>query len=353
MKRKIQWFVFLFAFAAAGHYLIEAESFPETGKWVSGNAGAASGQKFLTAGEKEARAQGDYAFPETGSYYVWVRNLSFSQNWRKCTVAVDGVSSSAVGDEATTLDTPAWIWSRSKKPFYLVKGIHRVTLTATSAAVRTDCILFTTDKEYVPAEGKAPAAGEYGVLLPEGVLRGKLVLDVATDKDALSYRCGEKVTFSLSAKLDGKRLPRGRVVYRLRDDAGTDQTGKFDLGQEGDEVFLETALDRPGFIRLTAELVDEKGRKMRGIDDRGEVSFGHFDGGAGVEPERIPSNPAPDDFDAFWAKQKARLAAVPLRADVKLLDRYSDAEFQTFAVTVDCAGARPATGFLIVPVGAA
>ena len=76
-----------------------------------------------------------------------------------------------------------------------------------------------------------------------------------------------------------------------------------------------------------------------------------FEGGAGVEPDKLAGLPEIADFDAFWRRQKARLAAVPLK--YRLEQQTSPLKNVTvYAATVDCAGPRPVTGYLTVPAGA-
>ena len=77
-----------------------------------------------------------------------------------------------------------------------------------------------------------------------------------------------------------------------------------------------------------------------------------FDGGAGVAVDRIEQEqPEPADFDAYWAKQKARLAEVPVTAERKDLGTVGGC--RVYAVSIACAGPQPATGYLYVPEGAA
>ena len=73
--------------------------------------------------------------------------------------------------------------------------------------------------------------------------------------------------------------------------------------------------------------------------------------GAGVDPLLIkPSQPAPDDFDAFWMAKKALLAAVPF--EVKLTGVESAvAGVTAFDVQATSLGA-PVSGYLAVPTGA-
>ena len=152
----------------------------------------------------------------------------------------------------------------------------------------------------------------------------------STDGNPVRYRVGETMTFTLAAR-------GGKTVRWER----TGDDGRTERGEAGADapVVVRTSLDRPGFVRLVARLVD-------GADK--EVA--RFDGGAGAAVGEIRADkPEPDDFDAFWARHRAVLAKVPMdgakcrelasgRADVKL-----------YEVSVPCAGPRPATGFLSIP----
>jgi cephalosporin-C deacetylase-like acetyl esterase len=70
-----------------------------------------------------------------------------------------------------------------------------------------------------------------------------------------------------------------------------------------------------------------------------------------VDPLLIkPSLPVPDDFDAFWAAQKAELAKVEMKA--KLTPKQGSKNVEVFDVQVDCAGGKPVSGYYARPVGA-
>ena len=151
-----------------------------------------------------------------------------------------------------------------------------------------------------------------------------------TDKNPVSYRPTETIVFTLT--------PNGGDLVRWE---RTGDDGKTEKGEEKADtpVVVKTALDRPGFVRLVAELIDTSGKAVA-----------RFDGGAGVSVDAIrPDKPEPDDFDAFWTRHKETLAKVPMdvatcrevasgRADVKL-----------YEVSIPCAGPRPSTGFLSIP----
>ena len=152
-----------------------------------------------------------------------------------------------------------------------------------------------------------------------------------TDKDPLTYRPNESMTFTLTPYGNGTT-----IRWKRTGDDGKVQQGE---AKADAPVIVKTSLYRPGFVRLVAELVDASGKTVA-----------RFDGGAGVDVDKIrPDNPEPDDFDAFWARHKATLAQVPMdgatcrevpsgRDDVKL-----------YEVSIPCAGPRPSTGFLSIP----
>ena len=128
-------------------------------------------------------------------------------------------------------------------------------------------------------------------------------------------------------------------------------------------LVIKTSLDKPGFVRVRAMLVDGKGnvyrknipanaltpdgtRPMNNSERHDKRIF--FDGGAGVQPEKLQGHAEPADFDAFWAKQYARLDRVPIKAELIELP-CSNPKARIYAVQVPCAGLRPVTGYLTVP----
>jgi cephalosporin-C deacetylase-like acetyl esterase len=71
-----------------------------------------------------------------------------------------------------------------------------------------------------------------------------------------------------------------------------------------------------------------------------------------VQPEKLVGVPEPADFDAFWAKQKAKLATVPLKAELVPVTS-PNPQFDVFDVKIDCPGGKPVSGYLTYPKGAA
>ena len=200
----------------------------------------------------------------------------------------------------------------------------------------------------------AALAGE----LDSAVLHGE------TDKArAIDYAPGEEMVFTISLQ-GAKEVPAGKyfVTWERTGDDGKKDSGKVPLSATKPLV-VRTSLDRPGFVRVLAEVVDGKGKPYkkaytgdtttpegRRAMNKFEMAGGRlfFDGGAGVKVETLQSVPEPKDFDAFWAKRKARLAKVPMRAEVKE-HKSTDPKVRVLSFTVACAGPRPVTGTVTVP----
>ena len=167
------------------------------------------------------------------------------------------------------------------------------------------------------------ACTAFGGLLDKAWIKGE------TDKDPVSYRAGEEMTFTLTAMdLDGA-VPPGEYFldWKRTDDFGTVENGRIPL--ESMPFTYKARLDKAGFVRLEAYVVDKSGKRytkkflgdattpegqkaMNAFEHMKKAVF--FDGGAGADVDTLASHPEPKDFDAFWAAQYKRLDLVPLKA---------------------------------------
>ena len=188
----------------------------------------------------------------------------------------------------------------------------------------------------------AVACASFGAaLFAAGELDGA-VLHGETDKArAIDYAPGETMTFTLALQ-GAKPFAEGAyfIQWRRSGDDGVVEEGK----ESASKPFVyRTKTDKPGFVRLTAYVVDKDGKRY---EKKKKRVF--FDGGAGVQPEKLVSHPEPADFDAFWAKQYARLDRVPMKPELVELP-CGNPKARSYAVQVPCAGLRPVTGYLTVP----
>ena len=126
-------------------------------------------------------------------------------------------------------------------------------------------------------------------------------LTVTPDRaDCISQR-GEQVAFTIGVALKGAPSSDAKVRWTLSYD-GKDlrQTGAAKL--VNGQATVTGTRDQPGFLQCRADITPP-GEKVKTIRAAVAVDALHIK----------PSLPAPDDFDAFWARAKMKLAAVPLK----------------------------------------
>ena len=155
-------------------------------------------------------------------------------------------------------------------------------------------------------------------------------------------------------------MPSPKKAYSIKwkrtGDDGITKSG-IEIVTPGKPITITTSSDKPGFVRMEAWLLDPNGRQVT-------LSYPHpwekgkfikrakFDGGAGVDIFSLKQAvPEPADFDEFWAKQKAKLNAVPVKYTMTEVPCKTKGVKQ-YAVSVDCAGPRPVTGYLSIPENA-
>ena len=165
----------------------------------------------------------------------------------------------------------------------------------------------------------------------------RYVLAVSSERPEALHHQGEPVTFRIRLELDGRPVRDAEVQWTTsKDGVAPIQKGRVVL-RDG-QATISGRLDEPGFLQC------------RVAYEAGELKLSAL-AGAGVDPLLIkPSQPAPDDFDAFWMAKKALLAAVPF--EVKLTGVESAvAGVTAFDVQATSLGA-PVSGYLAVPTGA-
>lgn len=163
--------------------------------------------------------------------------------------------------------------------------------------------------------------------------------DVAADRPACVYACGETAVFTVTVKGDdGTPAAAGTVDVRL-DNFGSEivTNAVIDLAQ-GNPFRLAGTQTKPGFLRLLLPRTKEPRKNPHMF-------------GVAYEPEKIEKgSPTPDDFDAFWAAAAANLdATVPLDPQLELLPERSQGAFNFWRVSFATCGDRRVYGFLSIP----
>lgn len=204
-------------------------------------------------------------------------------------------------------------------------------------------------------DGKVIVSWASALALVSVTLGETLTFKGETDKNPLAYKVGEKMTFTVSlVDRDAKNAPvKGRkLVWKFSGDDGASSKGE---ATSDEPLVLSTSISKPGFVRLTVNVLDEKGKSLKGKTEK-------FDGGAGANVAEIESLSEPADFDDFWAKQLVAVSS--LKGEVKFGENHSKAKLQpwcairrrgyvvrTFELPMGD-GERPATGLVAWPEGA-
>lgn len=164
-----------------------------------------------------------------------------------------------------------------------------------------------------------------------------------TDKNPLEYQPGETMVFTVQYLEDGKPVDGKNLSWRRSGDDGKVEEGAA-VSNASEPLKIETSLNVPGFVRIQVFPMDEEGNRL--CNEHDEIV--QFNGGAGVLIDQIKGIPEPEDFDAFWERQKAILAQVPINATLTPVDS-GDENVLAYDVKVDCSGVTPVSGYLCMP----
>ena len=210
-----------------------------------------------------------------------------------------------------------------------------VVTPQTGTETKTEPAVEVKSEEKAAVRSAPVKAGDFRLVLLED--------DSEDATPAVCYKAGEEMKFTFSVdKLVGTPV-EGKLYlnWKRSGDDGKTESGRTEISADR-AVTLATSIDRPGFVHIEASLEDEAGHDLKS----------RFDGGAGAEIEKLTQAvPEPEDFDAYWTKQKELLAAVAAVPEIKKIKAKQDG-FDAYEVKVPCAGPRPVTGYLLIPSGA-
>ncbi|MGO8748389.1 MAG: acetylxylan esterase [Thermoguttaceae bacterium] len=164
-------------------------------------------------------------------------------------------------------------------------------------------------------------------------------LSVVTDRPEAIYAVGEQAKFLVTLKTGDQPVTGAEVVCVLDKDGmppATEKRLKLDRGI----ATIEGTLAEPGLLRCRVTCLGKDGQATTAL------------AGAAFDPLKIPpSLPVPEDFDVFWSQQKARLAAVPMKATLTPV-KATAAGIEGFDVQIPCVPPRPVSGYFARPAGA-
>lgn len=194
------------------------------------------------------------------------------------------------------------------------------------------------------------------VALSAGLVAGEIAWEFKTDKPAIDYHAGDEATVTIKASVDGAAVTDKRIRWRCDGDVIADPKKDHSegIGISGQPVEIKIQLTRPGFTRIDAKLCEADGKtECMSPDPNGKLKpLPSMIRSIGADIEKIRGGTPPADFDAFWEKQLAELAQVP----VEILEKKEvpfKAGVKCYDVKVRCLGGRPLSGYLTVPENAA
>ena len=131
-----------------------------------------------------------------------------------------------------------------------------------------------------------------------------------TKGDKCFYKTGEEIVFTLTLQGVKGEIPADTYFYAW-ERSGPD--GRTEKGRAPVErpLVVKTSLDRPGFVKLEANVVDRAGKLVPKKHMWEKRVF--FQGGAGVEIEKLQAWPEPADYDAHWAAERKLVDDLPLQ----------------------------------------
>ncbi|MGI6401247.1 MAG: acetylxylan esterase [Thermoguttaceae bacterium] len=183
-------------------------------------------------------------------------------------------------------------------------------------------------------------------LTVSSVLAGNITFSGKTDKNPLEYQPGEEMVFTVQCLDDGQPVDGVNLSWKRTGDDGKTESGSA-VSSASEPLTIKTSIDIPGFVRIQVFPCDAKGKIIGGEHDEPC----QFNGGAAALVDQIKGYPEPEDFDAFWDRQKEILARVPVRAWLKPLES-SEPGVVGYEVMVDNSSLTPVSGYLFMPKNA-
>ena len=186
--------------------------------------------------------------------------------------------------------------------------------------------------------GRAFVAAILSAAIGAAAASTSYTLSVTTSRPEALYRQGEEVVFKVRLLQDRQPVSFAEAQWTIsKDGAPPNSRGTLTLNNGAGVVLGK--LSEPGFLQCRVSFTSPEGVTRTAV------------AGAGVDPLKIkPSLPVPRDFDAFWAAQKKRLAAVPINPRLTPV-KSREPGVECYDLQADCIGA-PVSGYFAKPIGA-
>jgi cephalosporin-C deacetylase len=175
-------------------------------------------------------------------------------------------------------------------------------------------------------------------LWAQGTTPAELKIEIAADRPAALYRCGETARFACTARLGDQQLVAGKFSWVLTLDGGKLlEQGEGEWGEAPVEV--TGTLTQPGILRCMVTVHEGQPQPVRAL------------GGAAFEPERIqPAIIEPADFVAYWEDTRAALRALPADVVLEKSEQHSTATVDVYQLSLANLGGVRVYAWLGLPV---
>ncbi|OQA85651.1 MAG: Acetyl esterase Axe7A precursor [Lentisphaerae bacterium ADurb.Bin242] len=192
-------------------------------------------------------------------------------------------------------------------------------------------------------------------LLASLTSQGAYSLQLRMDKSDAHYKAGETAVCNVLLLKDGKPVSGEKLLCTVKWEGVPVRRDIIECGGVSGQVPFKG--EKPGWVYFGFEVLGKDGKPLR---DPALYTYKNKPGiageaGAMFDAEKIKAvGERPADFDEYWAKCRADLDKIPLNAKIKELELPEPHrnKVRLFAVTVDCLGNLPVTGYLALPVGA-
>ena len=137
------------------------------------------------------------------------------------------------------------------------------------------------------------------------------------------YRRGEKATFTLYALKENARMPLTEIEYSFGPEKlPAEKSGRVTTGKDGFAKITIPGRKEPGFTTVSVKVSHD--RKTYS----GQTNIG-------FDPYSIrPTTTLPEDFSAFWEKEKAAAAKVPMLVRERYCPEESDDRVDVYYVRI-------------------
>lgn len=163
-------------------------------------------------------------------------------------------------------------------------------------------------------------------------------ITIGTDRPDAVYAAGDTAVFLVEVTDEGQPMGKAELAGELSTD-GFRHSDEISVQITDGKGRVQVSRDTPCVLWIRLTLKADDGATVRTVM------------GAAFSPERIePSMPKPDDFDAFWKAQKARVDKVPMGLTLERIESRSD-DIEMYAVTMNSINDTKIYGYLAKPAG--